>query len=312
MFEIKLRRSTFVALPKDRPLNWNSHMMAPAPVSLVENGVTEIFVGGWDSHGISSIYSFMFDLESLSYIPNSSVLRLEKGTSGTFDENGVFPASIIQLEESWVLSYTGFQLGHQIPHYNFGGIAVKSPAGLKLKRLSQAPVIDRSDEGLTVRAGLSAIEVVRTGQKTWLSVYAAGSSFEFVNGKMRPNYSVYSQSRHPLQLKDTGQLKVSYNEIEHGVGRPYLSSYKELILLFYTRRRKDFNYLPGLAISDDYGDTFTRFDQILENVTPRIEGQDNEMQYFPAPLIWNEKLYIFYNGNNFGRYGMGVWEFQLP
>jgi hypothetical protein len=177
--------------------------------------------------------------------------------------------------------------------------------------VSKAPIIDRADEGLTVRAGLSAIKFSIDDNGEWISVYAAGSTFEVINGKMRPNYSVYGQSCHPFDIRDTGDLKVEYNELEHGVGRPYITSWKNLLLLFYTRRRRDFRYLPGVAISNDQGKTFTRFDQMLEDVTPRIDGLDNEMQYFPAPLIWNDKLYVFYNGNNFGRRGMGVWEFQL-
>jgi hypothetical protein len=236
---------------------------------------------------------------------------LQKGEPGGFDENGVFPASIIDLENSIALSYTGFQLGQQIPHYNFGGLAVRNEQNSLMQRISKAPILDRADEGLTVRAGLSAIRVGDFNDNDWLSVYASGSTFEFINGKMRPNYSVFSQFSHPLKLQKSGKMTVPFNDQEHGVGRPYLISNENLILLFYTRRLKDFNYLPGLAISDDQGKTFHRFDHILENVTQRLQGFDNEMQYFPAPLIWQDKLYVFYNGNNFGQYGMGVWEFQL-
>lgn len=311
MINLKLTRSRYITLPDERPKNWVSHMMAPAPSPRIENGRTEVFVGGWDENGISSIFSFEFDLENLELIPASIKLQLEKGSPGTFDENGVFPASVIDFEDSWGLSYTGFQLGYEVPHYNFGGFAIRSGSNSRLKRVSEAPIIDREDEGLTVRAGLSAIKLDLDDNREWVSVYAAGSTFEFINGKLRPNYSVYGQFTHPFGIREKGDLKVKYSELEHGVGRPYLTSYKDLLLLFYTRRRRDFGYLPGVAISNDLGKTYKRFDEILEDVTPRIHGLDNEMQYFPAPLIWNTKLYVFYNGNNFGQNGMGVWEFQL-
>jgi hypothetical protein len=35
------------------------------------------------------------------------------------------------------------------------------------------------------------------------------------------------------------------------------------------------------------------------------------MQYFPAPVIFEDKLYVLFNGNNFGEKGIGIWEFQL-
>jgi hypothetical protein len=311
MINLKLTRSIYVSLPDERPKNWVSHMMAPAPSPRIKEGRTEIFVGGWDEKGISSIFSFEFDLMNLELIPATVKLQLEKGDPGAFDENGVFPASVIDFEDSWGLSYTGFQLGYKIPHYNFGGFATRRDLNSPLLRVSKAPIIDRADEGLTVRAGLSAIKLDTGDKSKWISVYAAGSTFERINGKMRPNYSVYGQYSHPLEVQDNGDLKVEYNELEHGVGRPYITTYNNLLLLFYTRRRRDFSYLPGVAISTDEGKTYIRFDQILEDVTPRIDGQDDEMQYFPAPLIWNKKLYVFYNGNNFGQNGMGVWEFQL-
>jgi len=309
MISLKLHRSTYVFLPSERPKQWVSHMMAPAPSPRVKDGVAEVFVGGWDEHGISSIYSVDFDLERLKMVPGSARLQLEKGTPGSFDENGVFPASVIDFGDGWALSYTGFQLGYQVPHYNFGGLATRNESSYELARVSKAPIIDRADEGLTVRAGLSAIKLTSGEDSSWISVYAAGSTFELINGKLRPNYNVYAQGVNPLELLDYGEMKVGINELEHGVGRPYITSFNDLLLLFYTRRQKDFNYLPGLAISNDQGKSFERFDYLLENVTPRKENFDNEMQYFPAPLIWNEKLYVFFNGNNFGCNGMGVWEF---
>ena len=44
------------------------------------------------------------------------------------------------------LYYTGFQTGVNVPHYNFGGLAI-SEDGENFKRVSSAPILDRSDEG---------------------------------------------------------------------------------------------------------------------------------------------------------------------
>jgi hypothetical protein len=285
-------------------------MMAPAPRLSPESGNIQVFVGGWNSLGISSIYSIELNPSSLDYIAGSSHLRLTPGIDGAFDENGVFPASIIDNQNEWYLSYTGFQLGTKIPHYNFGGIAAPSPEGELLERLSLTPFLDRADEGLTVRAGLTGIQL-QNSKNEWLSAYAAGSTFEFINGKLRPNYSIFTQKSDPLNLSRKGQLKVAYSEDEHGVGRPYLMKHDEKVFLFYTRRMRNFSYLPGVSISYDEGNRFERIDSELENVTSRILGFDEQMQYFPAPLFCNDKLLIFYNGNNFGRFGMGIWEFQI-
>lgn len=310
MLSLKLNRATVLPLPENRPYEWVSHMMAPAPRIIDGEVIAELYVGGWNSEGVSSIFSIEIDLKNHSYLRDSIQLRLSPGNPGTFDDNGVFPASIIETEFGWVLSYTGFQLGLQIPHFNFGGLASQENVSGLLNRISEAPILDRADEGLTVRAGLTSIRR-KTESKAWLSAYAAGSSFELINGKKRPNYSIFIQNNAPENLKKSGTLAVSYLENEHGVGRPYLIEYRDKILLFYTRRMRSFSYLPGIAISTDDGHTFGRMDHLLENVSERILGFDDEMQYFPAPLIVDDRLYVFYNGNNFGRHGIGIWEFQL-
>lgn len=310
MLSLSLIRSSKLALPENRPISWVSHMMAPAPRMMPGGKVVELFVGGWNKEGISSIYSIEIDLEASSYLDESLKLRLSPGKPGTFDENGVFPASIIENESEWLLSYTGFQLGMQIPHYNFGGLAKCADEYGTLRRISEAPIIDRADEGLTVRAGLTGIKR-KNKSNLWISAYAAGSTFELISGKLRPNYSVYIQHKNPEYLQISGKLAVPYLEKEHGVGRPYLIEYKDKILLFYTRRMRDFSYLPGIAVSMDDGLTFERMDYLLENVSERLLGVDDEMQYFPAPAIHDNHLYVFYNGNNFGKHGIGIWEFLL-
>jgi hypothetical protein len=311
MFKLELINQVFISLPADRPSEWKTHMMAPAAMPIIVNNEIEIFIGGWDERGISSIYSIKVNTDTLTYICGSAHLRLAPGKPGNFDENGVFPASIITDGPDWKLSYTGFQLGHQIPHYNFGGLASPNRQNHLLDRLSMAPFLDRADEGLSVRAGLTAVNSGSEREPKWMSVYAAGSSFEKINGKLRPNYNIFKQNCSPYELTDSGELLLSCLDSEHGVGRPYLQIYGEYILLFYTRRMRNFSYLPGLCVSTDAGSTFNRVDSLLLNLSPRMSGIDDEMQYFPSPLIHDKKLYVFFNGNEFGKKGMGIWVFRI-
>jgi hypothetical protein len=311
MFKINLLRTTFLQLPQQRPKNWATHMMAPAAHVISPFGLVEIFVGGWDENGISSIYSLEMNLKELKFMPDTIKLRLNKGMKGSFDENGVFPGSVIVDDHEKYLSYTGFQLGEKIPHFNFSGIVSLSGKDSMLTRQSQAPILDRSDEGLYVRAGLTSILVKHGYSKFWCSAYAAGSSFEVIKGKERPNYNIFTQFNSPFSLVKKGTMAVEFNSNEHGVGRPYLVSHRERILLFYTRRMKDFNYRSGLAISLDNGKSFSRQDYLLENLSDKHIGLDDQMQYFPAPILFDNKIYVLYSGNNFGEKGIGIWEIQL-
>ena len=75
--------------------------------------------------------------------------------------------------------------------------------------------------------------------------------------------------------------------------------------MFYSVRRKSFRaYRLGYAESLD-GYAWTRMDEQLSlDVTPGSFDSDAIM--YAAPIQIDDKLYVFYNGNDFGRDGFAV------
>jgi predicted GH43/DUF377 family glycosyl hydrolase len=231
---------------------------------------------------------------------------LDIGDDGMFDENGVFPGHATILDDKVYLYYTGFQLGHKIPHYNFGGLAI-SDDGTTFSRVSKAPILDRADEGLFVRAGQSTIKV----NSKYYSVYSAGNNFLEVGGKKRPIYDVFMQSGdNPMDLKDSGTRILSADlDVEHGLGRPQITQIGEKYYIFYTRRILSMKYFIGAAYSNDLL-TWTKDNQIFSDIQHSQEGFDSEMIYFPSFLRIDHlnKNYLFYCGNGFGKEGFGYCE----
>ena len=90
---------------------------------------------------------------------------------------------------------------------------------------------------------------------------------------------------------------------EHGFGRPcVIAKPGGGFRLFYSVRRKSFAaYRLGYAESTD-GRNWQRMDQVLNlDVSP---GQfDSDAIMYAAPIQIGKKLYVFYNGNDFGRDG---------
>lgn len=63
-------------------------------------------------------------------------------------------------------------------------------------------------------------------------------------------------------------------------------------------------YRIGYAESDD-GKRWTRIDEAVGfDVSP--EGFDSEMICYPHVVQHENRLYMFYNGNGFGREGIGL------
>ena len=95
------------------------------------------------------------------------------------------------------------------------------------------------------------------------------------------------------------------NKDEHGFGRPYIFQNKEgLYNMLYSIRRESLKaYRIGYAESNDLR-KWTRLDKKL-NFDVTNNSFDSDAIMYAAPLYINEKLYIFYNGNNFGLDGIG-------
>lgn len=288
--------------PKEVNSWWHSHAMAPAPIQ-INNQEIRIYMGCWSIDGISRIGYIDVDAKDPTKVINIAVQPvLSIGEKGCFDENGVFPGHVTKIKDQILLYYTGFQLGQKIPHYNFGGLAI-SQNGKDFSKVSKAPVLDRADEGLCVRAGQSILQ----HHDIYHTCYSAGSGWVEVGGKNRPTYDVFYQTSSKLnEFNKSGNIIVHCNhKEEHGLGRPQLVRLSNCYYVFYTRRMLDMKYSFGYAYSDDLL-RWERRDQTI-NLHHGKKGEfDSEMIYFPAFIQTDYGSYLFYSGNEFGKSGLGV------
>jgi hypothetical protein len=303
----------FVFKPEQDQTWWRSHTMAPAPV-LRQDGTIRVYLGCWTADKISRIgYIDVTADRPTEVVRISQTPVLDIGRDGCFDENGLFPAHVYRMDDGRInLYYTGFQLGHKIRHYNFGGLAVSTDDGDTFHRHSEAPVMDRADEGLFVRAGQS-IERARGGG--FHVIYSAGSSWHPCQGELRPVYDVYHQmSPDGIQIEKAGRKILECDlSIEHGLGRPQIIDLGGIYYAFYTRRIiEDMRYFLGCARSVD-GQTWERIDHVFDSIGYGTPGEfDCEMIYFPAVVkISDKRALLFYSGNYFGRDGLGVMKLEL-
>ena len=304
--KLKLEKIGLLFDPLNTTKDWVTHAMAPT--SFVQNDIIRVFIGGWDEDGISRIYEI--NLKKLKPKEIINVIKkpiLDIGVPGCFDENGVFPGHVSIDEDQVYLSYTGFQLGHKIPHYNFSGL-LKLINNVFVKT-SNSPLLDRHDEGLFVRAGHSFIKE----GKFYHSVYSSGSTFETVGGKFRPNYNVFYKKTLSLDKSDfasAGKKIIEFEEGEHGLGRPQIFILNKMYFVIYTVRTVDMKYSIGISYSKDLID-WNRYYWDIEQFKSLNEF-DSKMIYFPffqqIGLNWG---YIFYSGNEFGKFGLGAIKLEI-
>ena len=54
---------------------------------------------------------------------------------------------------------------------------------------------------------------------------------------------------------------------------------------------------------------WTRRDETLNFDLPH-DGWDSQMQCYPNAFVMDQKLFLLYNGNDFGKYGFGLAELE--
>lgn len=298
----------FIYKPYKESSLWIDHAMAPAPI-MIDNSTIRIFMGGWDTNNISRIYYIDVDANNPSSVKNIITTPvLDIGEYGCFDDNGVFPGHVYRHKKKIYLYYTGFQKLDKIPFSNFSGLAISADNGMTFKRVSKAPVMDRKDEGLFTRAGISII----VKDNIFHTFYAVGNSWHFVNGKNRPVYEInYITSNDGIHFGESGRTILTCDyDVEHGLGRPQICEFNDIYFVFFTRRFLNFKYGIGVARSNDLIN-WKRIDNWLDTIQLGQAGEfDSDMIYFPAFINTGTKQYLFYVGNGYGMDGFGYAELK--
>lgn len=282
-----------------------SHAMVPTPVR-INDEVVRVFATFCDKDGIGRpgyIDVLASDITQVINVSPAPILSV--GDPGTFDENGILACSVVrESKERWKMYYVGFELGTKIRYRLLTGVAQSDDGGETFKRIGKAPVLERSDDELFFRGGPYCL--LEEGRyRLW---YVAGSDWFENQGKLMPIYDVrYVESDDGLMWPKSGLLQIAITKSdEHGFGRPcVIPNPKGGYRMFYSIRRKSFGeYRLGYAESQD-GIRWARLDEKL-NLDVSPSGFDSDAIMYAAPIEINGRLYVFYNGNNFGKDGIAV------
>lgn len=288
-----------------------SHAMIPTPI-VIDADTIRVFVTFCDEHFIGRPgYVDVDAREPTRVLRVSPKPLLDLGAAGAFDDNGAVTCSVVRLGDGRLLMYyVGFELGVKVRYKLFTGAAVSDDGGESFRRVSQTPVLDRSDTEMTFRCGPYA----RLDGDRFRLWYIAGSEWEELDGKPMPVYVLkYLESEDGVEWGKEGRLVLDLTgDDEHGFGRPWVTNLPDgRYQLFYSIRRRSLRaYRLGYAESDD-GLNWTRMDDAMGlDVTP---GEfDSDAIMYAAVVTVHGRTYCFYNGNHFGRDGFAVAELITP
>lgn len=289
---------------QDGSTNWaKNSTLQPTPL-LLDQDTIRLFAGFRDDKGVSRVGYVDVDANNPKIVKKvSKEPVLDIGLPGAFDDNGVVPCAVIKNEEKIHLYYAGYQLGYHVRMLIYCGLAISEDNGRSFKKYSQVPVLERSDSELLFRV----IHSVVKEKDKWRIYYGAGSCFKMGKKKTLPLYDIrYLESSDGINFPGSGQVVIPTQGDEYRVGRPYVIKDEDIYKMFFCAGSEDLTYKLAYAESND-GVNWIRDDNKL-NISLSSSGWDSQMMAYPSVVKHNEKIYLFYNGNNYGYDGFGYAE----
>ena len=277
-----------------------SHAALPV-VQVTGESRVRVYFSGRDGHGRSQVG--VGDLDLSAAVPRMTIrpsLVLGLGAIGAFDDNGVTTSSLVECEGRWYLYYTGWTRGVTVPFYFFGGVAV-SDDGDTFRRVSPAPILERN----AVDPYLTASPWVLVDDGIWRMWYVSALQWTVEDGVPKHYYHIrYAESSDGLMWRRDGTVCIDFAcADEHAFGRPCVIRDRDggYRMWYWYRGEK---YRIGYAESAD-GIVWRRRDADA-GIEPSPSGWDAEMIEYPAVFDLGARRYMLYNGDGYGRTGIGL------
>lgn len=291
---------------------------AQAPAVLFFSDFIRVYFScrpGPDENGQYVSYSAFVDLSKknlfeILQVATQPILGL--GDTGTFDQFGTYPVSVTRHEGKVIAYYAGWTRCESVPFNVAIGRAESDDEGKTFTRTGPGPVLSYSPDEPFILSGPK----IRRYQNKWYLWYIAGK--KWIQGSYRPE-PVYrirmAESDDGIiwtkHNKDLIPVRLEENECQASPdvffdGHTYHMFFCYRYSLNY--KSSEGGYRIGYASSADMIN-WERKDH-LAGIEVSSEGWDDQMISYPHVFELNGKIYMFYLGNDVGRYGFGLAELE--
>lgn len=294
-----------ILAPEKRPDIVRSH--AQVPTVLVLRDRLRIFFADRTAENRSVVTSIDVERRDPSRIVSAAGgAVLGPADVGMFDDDGMMPGDIVCEGDAVWMYYTGWNRGVTVPYRNSIGLAVSQDGGASFRRVFQGPVLDR-----VPLEPLMAVtpSILREGA-LWRMWYASGTRWVSVDGKLEPVYVIrYAESGDGVEWSRSGRITIEQRHELEALANPSVVRVGETYHMWFSYRESQNyrggsgSYRIGYARSSD-GLSWTRDDNGA-GIEVSSEGWDSEMLCYPYVVTVDERTHMFYNGNGFGRSGIG-------
>jgi len=292
---------------------WNKSL-AQVPVVDILSDRLRIYYATRDSFGKSNVSYIEVDKDNPQRIIYKNKTTLFNfGNLGAFDDSGIMPSSIINVESKKYLYYIGWTTRETVPYQNAIGLAISEDNGKTFSKISEGPIISINH----IEPYFSGTSYVMKDNGLFKMWYLSCIKWEVFKGKPEPIYNIkYAESCNGVDWIQTGKIAIELNDDEGGLVSASVIKQEGIYKMWFGKRKKcDFRnnivntYRIGYAESFD-GVSWKRKDD-KAGIDISNYGWDSEMISYPYVFKNNNELMMLYNGNEFGKTGFGYAEMKL-
>jgi predicted GH43/DUF377 family glycosyl hydrolase len=249
------------------------------------------------------------NMKNLIQVSENTVITM--GALGCFDEHGIFPFNVLRNGDEVFGFIGGWSRRVSVDIETSIGLSISSDNGLTFKRIGDGPVLSSTlDEPFLV--GDPFVLNIEGKFHMWY-IYGTRWIQNPVKDLKERVYKIgHAVSLDAINWKKTNRQiidnKLNENECQALPTVIYHKNMYHMIFCFrqaigFRENSKD-AYRLGYAYSKD-GNTWKRDDENI-GINTTDGDWDSDMMCYPHIFEVENKVYLLYNGNNFGKHGFGL------
>ncbi len=217
------------------------------------------------------------------------------------------PTDIVNFENKKYLYYIGWSTRRDVPYHNNLGLAISYDNGNTWEKFSEGPVFHTTHK----EPGYIGTVEIMIENGVWRMWYLSCLDWIEHNGVMEPTYDIrYAESVNGIDWDPKGVVCIPLEGEEGGISSCRVVKSEGIYTMWYSIRNK-VDYRTNTKNSYRIK-TAKSLDGFLWRKNADVDLDvsedsiwDNEMVCYPFIVENKDNLIMFYNGNGFGKSGIG-------
>jgi predicted GH43/DUF377 family glycosyl hydrolase len=276
-----------------------SHASAPVPY-FNNDGTLRIYFSCRDERNYS--HTAFIDIDPNNMKDVAAVSKqpvLAPNVAGRFDDCGTSVSCITSIDNKTYMYYVGWSKSFRLPFLTFLGLSCLNSDKIYAKRYMDVPLLDRNDD-FPDSVGYASIVKTNKSYIMWYEQcngwYPNTQSWNFsINCATSSDGIIWERRSKPCLQTISNQTIIA---------RPSVLKDQEIYKMWYSYKSENINYRIGYAESDDGFNWVRKDDGVGIDISD--SGWDDEQVCYPYVFDYNNERYMLYNGNGYGKSGIGI------